>query len=140
MHRTFNTIRLFVASTALVLAVLATTAARAWSPCGASFHWPAMAGEPAAPDHCKVSNVVPPGIGGNYALVECRDKSDNEDGFTVEWWARVNGQWVLQATQDVPANSTSAGFIYPMQKNQYRVRAFNANGVSAWSSWAKLNM
>jgi hypothetical protein len=134
MHRTVNTLHLFIAATALLLVVLAAPAAR--SVTGASFHRLAMAGEPAAPDKCTATYF--PLAFGSPTLVTWRDHSDNEDGFTVEWWRKgKGGGWALQATQDVPANTTSVYFAPTGGNNdRYRVRAFNANGVSKWSNWA----
>jgi hypothetical protein len=124
MYRTLNTLHLFVAATALLLAVLAAPVARAW------------AGEPAAPDQCTLYFSYP--LTGVQYLISWRDNSDNEDGFTVEWWTKARGRWVLQETQDVPANTIATRVDAAAATNRYRVRAFNASGVSKWSNWTDL--
>ena len=139
MNRTFNTLRLFAAAAALLLALLAAPVARAWARSGASVHWLAMAGEPAAPDQCTAGFST--AFGTPPIAVNWRDNSDNEDGFTVEWWMKIKGKWVLQGAQDRLANQHWAWFPLPTERsNRYRVRAVNANGVSAWSNWAELTI
>jgi len=138
MFRTFHPLQLIIASLALALAGIGAPAARAWSATRASVTRLAMDGEPAAPDHCTAGpEYIAAGI---YALVEWRDNSDNEDGFTIEWWAKANGKWVLVATDDVSANETGATLWATLGGDRYRVRAFNAYGVSAWSDWANLRV
>jgi hypothetical protein len=124
-------------ASALTLGLLTCLPVAVRSARGASFARLAMAGEPVAPDQCTASLI---GVfGGNVLVVQWRDNSDNEDGFTVEWWANLKGGWALQQARDVPANVTGANLgLSPHRNNKYRVRAFNANGVSAWSNWAKL--
>ena len=138
MYRTFSSLRLFVAATALSLAHLAAPVVQARAGCGASVNRLSMDGEPAAPDQCAAYSFIG-WYGATYAQVSWRDNSDNEDGFTIEAWAKVNGSWLQQWAIDVRANETSS--IAPVARhrlNRYRVRAFNANGVSAWSNWAEI--
>jgi hypothetical protein len=130
-------------ASALTLGLLICHSVGVRSARGASFNRLAMAGEPAAPSKCSVSLGIGP-LGAGEAVVQWDDNSDNEDGFTVEMWtkATANEQWVLQQARDVPANITQTAFINFIDSslapiNQFRVRAFNASGVSAWSKWAK---
>jgi hypothetical protein len=130
MHRTFNSLRLFIAATALLLALLAAPVALAW------------VGEPAAPDQLAVGLSTAFFV--NFAA-EWHDNADNEDGFTVEWWMKIKGKWVLQATYTSPPSTPPDGYGWqPVEAsrgwNRYRVRAYNANGVSAWSNWADLTI
>jgi hypothetical protein len=133
MFRPFNTLRWLIVAAALTLGLLTCLPAAVHSARGASFNRRAMAGKPAAPDQCTASPIT---IFSGGVQVDWRDNSDNEDGFTAEYWANPNGGgWVLQQAIDLPANTTSAVFRSPTvpRLNRYRVRAFNANGVSAWS-------
>jgi hypothetical protein len=93
---------------------------------------------PAAPSHCKVGHFTIKGIfGGTFWYLSWKDNSSNEDGFTVEWWQKQSGIWVLVHLETTAASSTTAGVpAKPGPDQKFRVRAFNASGDSAWSNWA----
>src|SRR5262245_9928531 len=104
MYRTFITLRLFVAGAALLLGVLAASVARAGAGSEASAHWLGTDGAPAAPDQC-VTRVFtgppwPPCCSEPTVSVTWHDNSDNEDGFTAEWWVKIKGEWVLREAHD----------------------------------------
>jgi hypothetical protein len=100
---------------------------------------------PSAPTHPRAAwrfefNVI------RHAELTWRDTSNNEDGFTAEWWNEdpVLG-WVLVETTSAGVNATSVHFgVYDPamtgRHNRFRVRAFNAAGASDWSSWVSLNL
>jgi hypothetical protein len=92
---------------------------------------------PARPQHLEVTLACPMGC---YAVLRWQDRSNNEDGFTIEHWVEASqGVWALQASWDVGADSTS--YLYSNfgeYRGKYRIRAFNGSGVSDWSNWARL--
>lgn len=70
--------------------------------------------------------------------LQWRDHADNEEGFEIEY--RVNfGPWIELGT--VNANVTKAVMegVKPGRQLTFRVRAFNAKGVSGYSNEATIN-
>ena len=86
---------------------------------------------PAAPDNCRAHGWMGY-YGGYFAQVLWNDNSADEDGFTIEW----SGPHHEHGTIDVPANDNQVDGLPSGRNFKYRVRAFNASGVSAWSQWA----
>ena len=67
------------------------------------------------------------------------DTSDNEDGFTIEY-SSGKVQW----TWNVPADAESLTLQFLSMPadgldGSFRVRAFNASGVSKWSNRARIS-
>jgi hypothetical protein len=123
-----KTVRLFAAAMWLTLAVVGTPVA--WG----------QSEPPAAPTQCRTSIVHGP-YGSVFIFVSWNDNSNNEDGFIVESWShRTPGGWVLISTLPVGPDTTvvgqSNGLVVPNPQPRFRVRAFNAFGVSNWSNWA----
>ena len=88
-------------------------------------------GAPAAPTNCRA--VLTQFWGFIYTRVSWVDNSSNEDGFTIEWKSRAG-----ITSHDVPADSSIGTAGVEPGGNAYRVRAFNAYGVSAWSNSARV--
>lgn len=90
--------------------------------------------------------VIESGSGAVWARVSWVDNSDNETAFYVERaeLVKVHGQWVWSAWVNqwglFPADNTlwQDGTISTRKTYKYRVRAENAEGVSAWSNEALL--
>jgi hypothetical protein len=91
---------------------------------------------PAAPSDCKVRTYQRGRYGVRSTTISWTDNSDNETGFTLEVWQKVQGSLVFLGSVDLEPNTTEYGFIgiFPYQ---YRVRAYNAEGDSDWSNWAR---
>lgn len=80
--------------------------------------------------------------GAGNVLIEWADNSNDEDGFDVQRERKIRGNRFGETTligtfstdvtsaTDVPGNGTF----------RYRVRAFNANGDSSWSGWARISV
>jgi len=85
---------------------------------------------PAAPDGCHAHGWRGY-FGGWFANVYWTDNSDDEGGFIVEW--RGPG---TEGTIVLPANTAQAYDLPNGKGFKYRVRAFNASGLSGWSNWA----
>jgi hypothetical protein len=124
-------------TTALGIALLAPlSTARAEAP-GAL-----QVSTPTAPSNCKTKTIQVPNPffpHGQVAvyLMSWTDNSSNEDGFTVEEWGRdLSGAWVLKWSVNTPANYTRLAVDGKWPNYNFRVKAFNASGESAWSNWA----
>ncbi len=93
---------------------------------------------PAAPSQCLVKHFTVKGIyGGTFWYLSWKDNSTNEDGFTVEYWRKQLGIWVLYWSTTTEADSPAAWAPdKPGNDWKFRVKAFNASGDSAWSNWA----
>jgi len=97
---------------------------------------------PAAPSNCKTGHFQAPNPFYPHGqvhldMVSWRDNSSNEDGFIVEEWRRnQSGAWVLQWSQSTSANRTALLVDGKWPNYDFRVKAFNASGDSAWSNWA----
>ena len=91
---------------------------------------------PAAPSSPSATN-----LGGGQARVAWSDNSANETGFGIERQKRVGNTWTNTTTlPNAGANATSVTDAPGQGKYRYRVRAFNANGGSAWTAWAQVNL
>jgi hypothetical protein len=98
----------------------------------------ALADSPRPPDHCNAT--LGEIMGGVVMVVDWRDRSNNEDGFQVEHWTRIDGVWVLTETAQFGVNETRAIFLINARHHRFRVRAYNGDGESSWSNWARLNL
>ncbi len=84
---------------------------------------------------------VPGPLGSVIPNTSWHDNSSNEDGFTIEWWRNdPQAGSTLLGTFTAPANATRTFLIptgppYVSNGDRFRVRAFNAVGVSSWSNW-----
>jgi RHS repeat-associated protein len=95
----------------------------------ASTTTPACGGPPAAP-----SNLIAVDADGS-AYLTWQDNSNNEDGFTIERGRFVRGKWYGTEIGVVSADVTDY-FDLGACGPAYRVRAYNAYGVSAYSEVA----
>lgn len=87
----------------------------------------------AAPDDCQVWFI--PFFGGAWlAGASWTDRSDNEDGFIVEWRAHLSPPDSGNAVTVANATGVSVTFVPAGTTVSCRVRAFNANGTSHWSN------
>ena len=95
---------------------------------------------PEAPSQCRVRHfrIVGRLEGGTFYYLSWRDNSADEDGFTVErWWRNESGEWVLDQSMSMPADSAAIGLpSNPGPDIKYRVKATSASGDSSWSNWA----
>jgi hypothetical protein len=94
-----------------------------------------------APGNCKATLVSIPMA--TWASVKWKDRSNNEDGFTVEWWRYIEPGgwgWVLAGTASMGPNQQGAAMGIAPGQNRYRVRAFNASATSEWSNWAQVTL
>lgn len=121
MGKKLASLRLFVAATALYLAVLAAACAKA------------QTGPPAAPTNLSIE--IGHFYSAVYALVNWTDNSSNESGFVLEWWHHENGKFVLRQTYTLGQDTTATIAGLEVGMNRYRVKAFNDYGDSAWSKW-----
>lgn len=89
---------------------------------------PAAVTKPAAPTNLIATPVSPTKINLTW-----QDKSTNEQGFRIQ---RKIGTAAWVQIKEVPANSTSFANLGLKANTRYtyRVRAFNAAGVSAWAT------
>ena len=93
-------------------------------------------GAPAAPTGCTAFWTS--FFGGAIAFVSWNDNSSNEDGFEIEWRVQESGQ-PSSGSLEVVADVTGTLVGQPVgagTKGRFRVRAFNASGVSSWTQWA----
>ena len=74
-----------------------------------------------------------PGAAGQINLTWV-DNSTNEDGFTLESSSDAGQNWQSVATTAAGAKSFTAGGLRALTNYQFRVRAFNAGGFSAYSN------
>ena len=120
---------------ALSLLLAATTTA---SPASSNTAGALQLDPPAAPSNCraKTTHYHDPRFDDD-TVVSWTDNSSNEDGFTVEEWRNQSGVWVLVWSVSRAANSTSAAADGSGPDLQFRVKAFNAAGDSAWSNWSR---
>ncbi|MBI5866356.1 MAG: S8 family serine peptidase [Planctomycetes bacterium] len=90
-------------------------------------------GVPNAPSGCTATKVS-----NGFARVNWLDNSNNETSFEIQRQQRVNGLWAnTMVVGSVGANTTSyLEFVTAGQRYRYRVRALNAAGASAYSSWS----
>lgn len=86
-----------------------------------------LSGLPESPSNLRASRVTSTTI-----TLSWRDNADNEQGFRVERWVN-GGSWnrIAQVAADV-TTCRSTG-LTPHTIYAYRVQAFNADGVSAYS-------
>jgi hypothetical protein len=78
-------------------------------------------------------------LGGGQVLAAWSDNSGNENGFEVQRETKSANQWILaQIIANVGANVTSATDTPGSGTFRYRVRAYNDNGNSDWSSWTQI--
>jgi hypothetical protein len=139
MTTRFITKTLSIAALGIALSLLLaapTTASPAWNNTAGAL----QLDPPAAPSDCRV-RTTRFRDGHNwwhFSYATWTDNSSNEDGFTVEeWWRNQSGVWVLVWSVNRAANSTSAGADGSGPDYQFRVKAFNASGESAWSNWSR---
>ena len=80
--------------------------------------------------------------GSGIVHVSWPDKSSDEDGFEVQRESqKKNGNWVgTTIVASVGADVTSVDDDAGGGTFQYRVRAFNAGGSSAWTDWAEVTV
>ncbi|MFO0981466.1 MAG: fibronectin type III domain-containing protein [Planctomycetota bacterium] len=91
---------------------------------------------PAAPGRPTLTD-----LGGGSVRVVWSDRSNNEAGFDVQREHRVGGSWTeTTIVATVGANVTSIVDQPGIGRWRYRVRAFNAAGTSAWSSWTDIRL
>ena len=133
IYRTLATAALGIALSLLLAAP--TTASPAWSNTAGAL----QLDPPAAPSNCR-ARTTRFRDGHNwwgFSYVSWTDNSSNEDGFIVEEWRNQSGVWVLVWSVSRPASSTSAAADSSGPDYQFRVKAFNAAGDSAWSNWSR---
>ena len=90
---------------------------------------------PAAP-----SNVTATNLGGGKARVNWRDNSSNEIGFEIQREKQAGNNWTNTTTITVGANVVTYTDSPGAGKFHYRVRAYNAAGYSAYTSWAAVTV
>ena len=66
---------------------------------------------PAAPSNCRVTTFNGGRFGVRSTTVSWKDNSDNETGFTLEVWTKVQGQLVFLGSIDIGPDSTAYVFI-----------------------------
>jgi len=85
---------------------------------------------PAAPAQINASS-----IGGGNVWLSWPDASNNEAGFEVRRQRLVNGTYTNTTTFPVAANATTLLNASGTGSHRFSIRAFNATGNSAWTSW-----
>ncbi|HVP12377.1 MAG TPA: hypothetical protein VMV94_14465 [Phycisphaerae bacterium] len=90
---------------------------------------------PAAP-----SNITATSLGGGRARVTWQDNSTNETGFEIQREKQVGKNWKYTTTITVGADVTTYTDSPGAGTFHYRVRAFNAAGYSAYTSWATVTV
>jgi subtilisin family serine protease len=90
---------------------------------------------PAAPSGLVVT------VSGTTVTVRWTDNSSNETGFTVRRQQRVGSTWTNETViSTTGANVTQITNAPGSGRWRYSVRAFNANGTSAWTGWVQANV
>jgi large repetitive protein len=90
---------------------------------------------PAAPTTIAVAKVAT-----GQASVTWTDASNNETGFEIQRQKRVGFTWTNTTSLSVGANATQLIDTPGTGIYQYRVRAVNGVGGSAWTSWRQVGL
>jgi len=93
-------------------------------------------GPPAAPASVSASDLR-----GGDARISWADRSTNELGFEIQRETRVGNQWRNTATVGTTGPNVTSFVDHPGSgRFQYRVRAFNSAGNSAWTGWVNVRI
>jgi subtilisin family serine protease len=79
-------------------------------------------------------------FGGGQVRVSWSDNSNNEEGFHIERERKSGPNWIETVQITVGENVNTITDAPGSGQFRYRVRAFNAAGVSAWSAWKSIKI